>query len=389
MKSSGKKETNNSRDVNQYTNNSRDVNQYSGIDASDFNMVTSPVAISFKSSIQNYNNNNNNNSVFNLNMNNCGKAIDNSQNKLIEDLKTENQMLVEQAKAFAGREAGYSESIHKLTVQLDKYDFYKNRLEHFAEEAHSMAFVNAVQEQKIQELEVVICKLRSDLARSDKSKKHEQDISTLLKEKAEQESYFNEIYQQMNDQMSQLQTMAMGRIEMLEKELMEERHKSAEIQQKASQSNMKSARTMQQMLQQPQQSDMGISNSDKPTRKTSSTPPKRESSSRIAAKASSAKVNIMAHAVANQNQMIDNQNGMTRQQNYASDDYGGNDIDLWAGGRSDSGTQRQSSCSSSSRSGRRCSAVFPHTVTGTGTGTGTSMNDGCTGGSDVLMNIDD
>lgn len=99
------------------------------------------------------------------------------------------------------------------------------------EEVDAMVFLNEVQEQKIGELEDTISRDRMDQneAISSKARKHKSEIKKLIQEKNEYEERANQMTQQLTEQMSLLQTMAMGRIEELEKDLLDERRKYEQL----------------------------------------------------------------------------------------------------------------------------------------------------------------
>jgi hypothetical protein len=127
------------------------------------------------------------------------------------------------------------------------------------DEIGALNFLNAVQAMKIEELEDAISQERLIMNEnaSTKSKKHKTEIQKLTNEKAEYEQMANAMIAQLNSQMVQLQTMAMGRINVmsnintcivllsfstfshymivqdLEKQLMEEQRKSAQLEQDA------------------------------------------------------------------------------------------------------------------------------------------------------------
>jgi hypothetical protein len=86
------------------------------------------------------------------------------------------------------------------------------------EEIGALNFLNAVQGMKIEELENAISQERLTMNEnaSSKSKKHKAEIQKLAHEKAEYEQMANEMINQLNNQMVQLQTMAMGRINVRE-----------------------------------------------------------------------------------------------------------------------------------------------------------------------------
>ena len=83
------------------------------------------------------------------------------------------------------------------------------------EEANTNKFMCSLQEQRIDELEQHVSQARLDQneALSDKSRKHRQIIKKLNQERAAYEERADSMIKQMNEQMTQLQQMAMSRIE--------------------------------------------------------------------------------------------------------------------------------------------------------------------------------
>jgi len=102
------------------------------------------------------------------------------------------------------------------------------RLEMAIEEINSLTFYNALQDQKILEMEqsISLDRMEHNENNSNRSRKHKAEIKILKAEREEYEEKANQMIQQMSEQMTLLQTMAMGRIEELEKELLTERRKN-------------------------------------------------------------------------------------------------------------------------------------------------------------------
>jgi hypothetical protein len=83
------------------------------------------------------------------------------------------------------------------------------------EDANANKFMCSLQEQRIEELEQQSSRDRLDRneALSDKSRKHKQVIKKLNQDRAAYEERADKMIKQMNEQMTQLQQMAMSRIE--------------------------------------------------------------------------------------------------------------------------------------------------------------------------------
>jgi hypothetical protein len=94
------------------------------------------------------------------------------------------------------------------------------------EEVNAASFVSSLTEQKIEELETNMSRDRMEFneALSQKSRRHKSMVKKLNHERAEYETRADQMIQQMQEQMGQLQVMAMGRIETLERDLMAQRH---------------------------------------------------------------------------------------------------------------------------------------------------------------------
>lgn len=82
------------------------------------------------------------------------------------------------------------------------------------DEVAAMNFKNNVLEQQNLELDCKLSSQRMNINEnaSEKSRKHKQDLARLQEEKDQYEKRADELIQQMNEQMSQLQTVAMDRI---------------------------------------------------------------------------------------------------------------------------------------------------------------------------------
>jgi hypothetical protein len=100
------------------------------------------------------------------------------------------------------------------------------------EEVGAMSFENSIQAMKISELEQIMTRDRIEASElvSMKTKKHKEDLQRLANERLDYEGRANTMIQEVNEQMLQLQQMAMQRIEQLERELMEETTKSRQLQ---------------------------------------------------------------------------------------------------------------------------------------------------------------
>jgi septal ring factor EnvC (AmiA/AmiB activator) len=85
------------------------------------------------------------------------------------------------------------------------------------EDANANKFMCSLQEQRIEELEQQSSRDQLDRneALSDKTRKHKQVIKKLNQDRAAYEERADKMIKQMNEQMTQLQQMAMSRIEVL------------------------------------------------------------------------------------------------------------------------------------------------------------------------------
>jgi hypothetical protein len=119
-----------------------------------------------------------------------------------------------------------AEVVRDLAINNEKEQ--KIRLEMAIEEINSLTFYNSLQDQKILEMETNITqdRMEHNENNSNRSRKHKAEIKLLKAEREEYEQKANEMIQQMQEQMSLLQTMAMNRIEELEKDLLAERRKN-------------------------------------------------------------------------------------------------------------------------------------------------------------------
>lgn len=99
------------------------------------------------------------------------------------------------------------------------------------EETESMRFLNAIQELKIEELtsSLSLNAIEKQEALTQRSKKYKQALNKLKQEKEAYEQRANGVIMQLNEQMASLQTVAMERITVLEKELMAARRDNEEL----------------------------------------------------------------------------------------------------------------------------------------------------------------
>jgi len=125
-----------------------------------------------------------------------------------------------------GEKLKQTELVRDLAINNEKEQ--KIRLEMAIEEINSLTFYNSLQDQKILEMETNITqdRMEHNENNSNRSRKHKAEIKLLKAEREEYEQKANEMIQQMQEQMSLLQTMAMNRIEELEKDLLTERRKN-------------------------------------------------------------------------------------------------------------------------------------------------------------------
>jgi len=112
--------------------------------------------------------------------------------------------------------------------------FFENKHE-VTKELHAMMFLNSIQEQKIIELEQMISKdrLEQNETSLSRGKKHKAEVKKLATERASYEERANQMISDMGEQMGLLQSMAMSRIEVLENDLMSERHRVEALSQEA------------------------------------------------------------------------------------------------------------------------------------------------------------
>lgn len=99
------------------------------------------------------------------------------------------------------------------------------------EEIDALQFTVSIVEQKVLELQdaAALAAIDNHEAIAHRNKKYKAALARVNKEKKEYEERANAVIQQMNEQMSSLQTMAMERIEALEKELMDSRRENEEL----------------------------------------------------------------------------------------------------------------------------------------------------------------
>lgn len=102
----------------------------------------------------------------------------------------------------------------------------ENERDFALEEVNTRNFMISLEEQRSSELEQTISQNRLDHNEklSRRAKKHKTTVRKLQQEKNEYEEKADQMVQQMTDQMTQLQAMAMKRIEQLEKDLIAQRH---------------------------------------------------------------------------------------------------------------------------------------------------------------------
>ena len=119
-------------------------------------------------------------------------------------------------------------SIHAFTLLL--MELPNNSHTHISIDT---SLSTGVQEQQILELEDVISRERLELNenRSALIRKHRMEMKKMTNERSSYEERANQMVAQMQEQMTLLQQMAMGRIESLESELMSERHRAEALQQ--------------------------------------------------------------------------------------------------------------------------------------------------------------
>ena len=85
------------------------------------------------------------------------------------------------------------------------------------EDSNATRFMSSLQEQRIEELELQLSRDRLDKNEElrEKSRKHKQIIKKLTQDRSAYEERADQMIKQMNEQMGQLQHMAMARIEVL------------------------------------------------------------------------------------------------------------------------------------------------------------------------------
>ena len=144
--------------------------------------------------------------------------------RVIENANMEIKILKEKFDSVE-RKCQVSEDLLKNTKASEAE--LHNKASMALEEIEALTFLNAIQEQKIIELDQSISKDRMEQneAISSKARKHKAEIKKMNQDKIEYEERANQMMQQMSEQMAMLQTMAMSRIEDLEKDLLDERRK--------------------------------------------------------------------------------------------------------------------------------------------------------------------
>lgn len=122
------------------------------------------------------------------------------------------ERLMQQVKALKDDLAERDSLIAQLQTELAAATSAKNAAQ---EDANATKFMCAIQEQRIEELEQQASRERLDRneALSEKSRKHKAVIKKLNQDRAAYEERADMMIKQMNEQMTQLQQMAMSRIE--------------------------------------------------------------------------------------------------------------------------------------------------------------------------------
>ncbi len=158
--------------------------------------------------------------------------------KAMQDIETLSNKVSELENELQQNKSDLANSKASETVAL-------NRLHMATEEINSLNFLNSIQQQKLDELEQYISKDRLDQNENmaNKAKKHKQELKKIMQEKQEYEERANVMIQQMTEQMTMLQTMAMGRIDELEKSLLNETRKSEELEQELATLKSKGAKS--------------------------------------------------------------------------------------------------------------------------------------------------
>lgn len=102
--------------------------------------------------------------------------------------------------------------LHQVKIELEKANAARAEA---VEDANSIRFMSSLQEQRISELEQQQSRDRMERneAISQKSRKHRAVVKKLNQDRAAYEERADQMIQQMNEQMGQLQKMAMSRIE--------------------------------------------------------------------------------------------------------------------------------------------------------------------------------
>lgn len=117
---------------------------------------------------------------------------------------------------------------YDIAKYLDRERQLQNTNAMAMEEIAALQFTVSILEQKVVELEegASVAQIEKNEALAYKAKKYKAAINKVNREKGEYEARANAVIQQMNEQMSSLQTVAMERIETLERELMESRREN-------------------------------------------------------------------------------------------------------------------------------------------------------------------
>jgi hypothetical protein len=136
-----------------------------------------------------------------------------SSNKAINDKQLEDMEIF--MKKYLELKKLYQLSQTELGNYKAKYTEISNRNQMAEEEISALKFLNAVQEMRIGELEsnASTDHIKYHENAANKTKKHKAEILKMKQEKMEYEERANSMIQQMSEQMTALQTMAMSRIE--------------------------------------------------------------------------------------------------------------------------------------------------------------------------------
>lgn len=108
-------------------------------------------------------------------------------------------------------------SKHNSNHHNQSWDDLEKRASYFHEELQAMTFLNSILEQRVAELEQTISqdRLETNETVSNRGKKHKLELKRLAQERSSYEERANQMVTQMGEQMALLQSMAMGRIEVI------------------------------------------------------------------------------------------------------------------------------------------------------------------------------